>query len=196
MNPTRLERLSARLEQLEHTVAARGVRLEDSIARMQGRRMAYTMVGKLSTSSTATLTAPLTLTPIRFDISQDGVFVMTHQPLVAFKATEDESGIFAGRWRPVSHWPMPTQALNTPTISMSYKMEDVGAERRFQNEVVVPSTRLSYPGNLVELARPLVFLPTSSFTFTPIIEQYVDFGGVISYDLVVALPGYKIVDRS
>ncbi len=134
--------------------------------------------------------------PINFLVSQDGPFVMTHFPMVTWKPNAPSNATNFGRWRPVSSWPLPDQALNADTIDISYEMVDGGSQRNFQN---LPSGAgpFSRPDNFVPVPVPTLFAPNTTIQFFPTYED-ISFdaagtpttGGLLS----VVLPGYRIVN--
>lgn len=142
-----------------------------------------------------------------FTISQDGPFIMTHFPLVMWKATLPTNGTNYGRWMPIMSYPTPFQhsqvALDTTfkafadMIDISYEMVDSGPQQNFQDNPLPPL--ISLPGALQPLPVPTKFAPASVITFTPTYEN-IFFASDPTTDttggrLVVSLIGYRISNR-
>ena len=185
------DRLGAVENGVKHLSASRT--LEEELESIPGRRVFHTLVG--SQDFTASNDGNRG-NPIVFEVSQDGPFVMTHYPIIGWRSTLPTNATDFGRWRPVASWPLPDQVLDTNTIDLSYEMADTGSNRAMQNDVPVPVLLASYPGKLCELPKPTYFRPNTTITFTPTYED-INFGGsqaTTQGTLVIALPGYKIVN--
>jgi hypothetical protein len=106
-----------------------------------------------------------------------------------------------GLWRPVTPFPLPDQFVigvtdgDSDLISISYEITDSGSQRNFQNEATPPV--LSRPDLLVPLPVPTLFTPNTTIQFTPTYERIL-FNNATTPPtegrLVVALPGYRIVN--
>lgn len=163
---------------------------EDEINALPGRRVFYSLTGRISFDATI---EGQRANPISMSVSQDGPFVMTHYPIVGWIA--QGAAPQAGKWSPVNDWPLPAQdAANIDTISISYEFQDSGSGRNFQNEPVPPI--LSRPDNFVKLPVPTMFSPNSTIQFVPTFEsvKFDGASGTTSGILVVSLPGYKIAN--
>lgn len=158
-----------------------------------GRRIFYNLVGRQNFVLTQAGTRG---NPIPFNVSQDGSFVMTHYPMVVWKPNAPAAATNFGRWSPVASWPLPTQeAAAQDRIDLSWEINDGGSQRHFQNEMAGPI--FSRPDAMQPLPVPTVWAPNSNIQF---IAQFEDIffaapatpttGG----DLVVTLPGYRIVN--
>lgn len=135
--------------------------------------------------------------PLNFLVSQDGGFIMTHYPLVTWKPVGPEGATNLGFWRPVSHWPLPTQQYGGDIVDLSYEMVDGGAQRNFQNEPAGAGP-FSRPDNFVPLPVPTLFAPNAVIQFFPTFErilfdQQVEVPTEVG-ELSVVLPGYRIVN--
>jgi len=171
---------------------ARPMSVADQINTMKGRRIPYMLNG----------TAEFTIddlsrrgTAINFLVSQDGPFIWTHYPLVAWRPSGPANATNLGRWRPVASWPLPTQQLTTDFVDISYEMQDSGTQRAYQN---LPNGTgpLSRPDNIVPLPEWSVVAPNSVLTFTPIYEA-INFGGATATDtglLHVSFIGFRVVN--
>lgn len=165
-----------------------------------GRRLYYSLTGRI----------PFTIAdngrrgqPINMLVSQDGPFIQTHYPFAIWRPSAPAGATLFGLWRPVSAWPLPTQAaggavpedLNEDIISISYEVTDSGSQRNFQNEAVPPV--LSRPDLLVPLPVPTLFTPNTTVQFTPTYERIL-FNNQVTPPtegtLVVSLPGYRVVN--
>lgn len=190
-----LRQLQSRLANVEKAAKhlAASTTLEQELERIPGRRVFHTLVGSQDFSASNNGNRG---NPIVFEVSQDGPFVMTHYPIVGWRSSLPTNATDFGRWRPVATWPLPDQVLDTNTIDLSYEMADTGSNRSMQNEIPVPILLMSFPGKLCPLPKPTYFRPNTSITFTPTYED-INFGGsevTTQGTLVVALPGYKIVN--
>ena len=170
--------------------------LETALKRVEGRRIMHTMVGNQSFTITQNGTKG---NPITFTVSQDGPFILTHYPMVAWKVNAPSTADNFGRWMPITTWSTPAQDLaNMDSIDLSYEMADDGSQRNLQNENAVSGLLLSRPGCLLPLPKETYFRPNSVISFTPTYED-IFFDTAPTTDstgglLVVCLPGYKIVN--
>ena len=167
----------------------------DELNAIPGRRVFYNLVGGQDFTATQDGAEGAAIT---FDISQDGPWIMTHYPLAMWRPNLPTNADNFGRWRPVSHWPLPDQVEDGDVISISWRFVDAGPGRQFQTDSEnVPAGMLSMPGQLMELPQPSYFRPNSTISLTPIYEDIqFDTGGTATTGgrLVFVLPGYKIVN--
>lgn len=166
--------------------------LEDAIDSIPGRRVFYTLVG---TQTFTTTNDGARGNAITFEISQDGPFIMTHYPFVMWRSTLPTNATDFGRWRTVCTAYLPTQQLTTNFIDISYEMSDSGSQRNFQNDQPVPPL-LSKPDDIVPLPVQSLFKPQSVISFIPTYNDILLAGSTATTQgtLVVALPGYKIIN--
>lgn len=133
--------------------------------------------------------------PISMLVSQDGPFVMTHYPVVAWYPNLPTNATNYGQWRPVSSWPLPDQVLDTDIINISWEFVSGGSQRNFQNLPGVPM--LSRPDIAIPLPVPTLFAPNETIQFIPTYNDIAfNSGGTETTGgtLVVTLPGYRIVN--
>lgn len=167
--------------------------ITEEIDSIPGRRIFYTMGSRLSFTIA---NDGLRGEPMPFLVSQDGPFVMTHYPLVVWKPNAPTTATNFGQWSPVSSWPLPTQENTAQDrIDLSYEFQDGGSQRNFQNEAVAPVfSRLDM---LAPLPVPTLFAPNTVINFIPTFEN-IFFASpatpTTGGELVVALPGYRIVN--
>jgi hypothetical protein len=133
--------------------------------------------------------------PILIQVSQDGPFVMTHYPMVLWRATLPTNADNYERWRPVSTFPLPTQQDGTDIIDLMYELQDGGAQRNFQNAPRGPI--FSRPDNLLKCACPTLWSPNSAIQFLPTYNKLtwnaatvIPTQGTLHVDLI----GYRIVN--
>ena len=172
--------------------------ITEEIDKIKGRRIFYNLVGTVdfAFAQNGQRAAPITML-----VSQDGPFVGTHYPFATWRPSLPTTATNFGRWRPVSAWPLPDQAVPTAAgnldddiISISYEVVDSGSQRNFQNEPVPPV--LSRPDNMVPLPVPTLWTPNTTIQFFPTYESIVFSSAVppTQGTLVVAFPGYRIVN--
>ena len=135
--------------------------------------------------------------PMSFLVSQDGPFIMTHYPLVAWRPSAPSSATLFGQFRPVSTWALPDQEIAGDHVNLSYEISDSGSGRNFQN---LPSSAgpFSLPDNFVPVPCPTLFAPNTTIQFTPTFED-IFFDGTLETPttagiLSVSLPGYRIIN--
>lgn len=192
---TKIRLLDTRLANLERILNElnRGATFEDELEKIPGRRIFHTLVGSqtFTTSQDGQRT-----TPITFEVSQDGPFIMTHYPVCGWRSSAPSTATDFGRWRPVTTWPLPDQVIDTNIIDISYEMSDSGSGRNMQNDIPVPGLLISHPGNLQLLPKPTYFRPNTVITFTPTYNDITFAGSTPTTEgtLVISLPGYKIVN--
>lgn len=167
---------------------------QDMLDEIRGRRVFYNLcgAGSFTIADNGKRGSAISMT-----VSQDGPFIMTHYPVVMWKANLPTNADNYGFWSSVYTWPLPTQQVgsNTDYISLSYEMIDSGSQRNFQNQAAPPI--LSYPGNLCPLPIATLFAPNTTIQFVPTYED-ITFATNPSVDttggsLVVGIPGYRIV---
>lgn len=152
-----------------------------------GRRMYFTL--HMTQAFTVANNDGLKGQPMFVQVARDGLFVMTSYPVFMWKASA--GGTF-GRWRPISHWPLPDQVVTGELVSISYQLMDAGPARNMQNAIPVCAGLISTPGNHIPLPRPQVFEINSVISVVPTYQdiQWTDSTAGI---LAVEIPGYKIV---
>ena len=94
---------------------------------------------------------------------------MTHYPVVMWRPSEPVTAARFGRWRPVTSWPLPDQAINDDVIDLSWELVDGGSQRNFQNLAANPS--FSRPDLALPLAVPTLFAPNTTIQFFPTYES-------------------------
>lgn len=172
--------------------------ITDEIDKIKGRRIFYNLIGTVdfTFANNGQRGQPISLL-----VSQDGPFVGTHYPFVIWRPSLPAGTTNFGRWRPVSAWPLPDQAVPTAAgnldddiISISYEVVDAGSQRNFQNQPAPPI--LSRPDNMVPLSAPTLWTPNTTIQFFPTYESIVFSSAVppTQGTLVVAFPGYRIVN--
>lgn len=168
--------------------------ITEEIDSLPGRRIFYNLSGRQSFTAAQLGTRA---DAISFFVSQDGPFVMTHYPLVAWKPNLPTTATNLGQWSPPTSWPLPVQqAADQDSINLSYEFFDGGSQRAFNNEVAAPL--FSRPDNLAPLPVPTLFAPNANIQFIPTYED-IFFDGTAAVpttggQLVVTLPGYRIVN--
>lgn len=168
--------------------------LEEEIESIEGRRIFYNLV---DTIDFTTAQDGQRFNQLSFLVSQDGPFIMTAYPMVAWRPNAPANATNFGRWSPVSSWPLPTQQVTTiDTIDLSYEFFDGGSQRAFQNEAAPPV--FSRPDYLAPLPKPVLFAPNSTPTFYPTFNDIAFDAGAdeptTGGQLVVMLIGYRIVN--
>ena len=194
-----LRTLKSEVEQLKGAhqtfaeLLARSRNVSDEIDQIEGRRIFF----NLSDAQEFTITQDGQRgNQMTFLVSQDGPFVMTHYPWVAWRPSQPSTATNFGQWSPVYSWPLPDQELaDRDVINLSYEFSDGGSQRNFQNEPAGPA--FSRPDSLLPLPVPTLFAPNTTIQFTPIYEDILfaspatpTTGGT----LVVTLYGYRIAN--
>ena len=183
---------------LEKFMASAPRSITQEIDKIQGRRIFYNLNGVQTFGLNDDGRRGQ---PINFLVSQDGPFIMTHYPLAVWLPTQPNTATNRGLWRPVCPYPLPDQAvsggsdLNQDIISISYEIIDGGSQRNFQNLTSPPV--LSTPMNMVPLPVPTLWTPNTTIQFTPTYNRILFNNSDIpptEGQLVVALPGYRIVN--
>ncbi|MDP2607314.1 MAG: hypothetical protein Q8S00_32655 [Deltaproteobacteria bacterium] len=168
--------------------------ITEEIDALPGRRIFYNLSDEGNFVATD---AGTRMAPLNFLVSQDGPFVMTHYPCVAWKPNLPTTATNFGRWSPIYSSPMPTQdAANNDAIDISYEVIDSGSQRLFQNEPALPL--LSRFDAALPLPVPTLFSPNTVIQFFTTLEDIAfnatpgipTEGGVLR----VTLPGYRIIN--
>jgi hypothetical protein len=162
---TALKQQSQQISVLQQIVAdlqSRPRSVSEEIDAIEGRRVEGTLSGEVTFTAADVGTRA---TPIIFQVSQDGPFVMTHYPLVLWRPTAPDNATNLNRWRPVSTFPLPTQVVGTDIVDLMYELNDGGNQRMFQNEPRAPI--FSRPDNIVPQPVPTLFSPNAAIQFVP-----------------------------
>jgi hypothetical protein len=169
--------------------------VSEEIDSIPGRRIAYNLVDRINFTAAQD---GLRGEPLSFLISQDGPFIATHYPMVAWKPNGPTNATNFGQWSPVTSWPLPTQQVGADQdrIDLSYELIDGGSQRNFQNAAAGPV--FSRPDNIVPLPCPTLFAPNTIIQIFPTYENILFAAGAAvpatSGELVVTLPGYRVVN--
>lgn len=181
----------ARLHQALVELQSRPRSVSEEIDSIEGRRIEGTLTGEVEFTADD---LDQRGTPVPFNVSQDGPFVMTHYPLVVWRPTAPDNTPNLGRWRPVSTYPLPDQVVDTDIIDIMYEMQDGGNGRLFQNEARAPL--FSRPDNIVPCPVPTLFSPNATILFIPTYNAFTfnsdpaTTAGKLHVDLI----GYRIVN--
>lgn len=194
--------IKSELDQLKGKVDMLGNQqsLYSEIFEIEGRPVYYELTGSvLFTTADQGNRGP----GIAMQVSQDGPFIQTHYPLVLWRPTLPANANNLGLWRPVSSFPLDTQAaiaavpidLNADIISISYEIEDGGSQRMLQSAAIPPL--ISTPNDLKPLPVWTLFTPNATVTFHPTYRS-IRFNDVTvpptEGALEVVLPGFRIVN--
>lgn len=168
--------------------------ITDEIDAIPGRRIYYHLVGSADFTAASAGTRGQA---VQFLVSQDGAFIQTHYPVAMWLPSAPTNATNFGRWRPIYSWPLPTQEVGGDVIDISWEVIDAGTQRNFQNQAAPPV--LSRPDVLLPLPVPTMFAPNATIQFVPTYEA-VNFDAASAVpttggQLVVALPGYRIVNQ-
>jgi len=186
--------LQQRVDQLTATINAMASRprsIQEEIDAIEGVRIEGTLSGEVTFTSTDVGNRA---TPIVFQVSQDGPFIMTHYPLVLWRPTAPTNATNLNRWRPVSTFPLPSQVVDEDIIDLMYELNDGGSQRLGQNEPRGPL--FSRPDNIVPCPIPTVWSPNSAIVFQPTYlaltwdSQVPPTQGILHVDLI----GYRCVN--
>lgn len=166
----------------------------EEIDSIPGRRIFYNLSGRQEFDISDLGTRG---SPISFNISQDGPFIMTGYPVVSWKPIGPAAATNLGQWSPVSSWPLPAQnTANQDHINISWEFFDSGSQRAFNNEAAVPL--FSRPDAIQPLPVWTLLAPNSVSQFIPTYEDiYFDPDPEIPTDrglLVVTLAGFRIAN--
>lgn len=186
-----LQATQAQLIDAVNALQSRPRSVQEEIDAIQGRRIESTLSGEVTFTAAD---VGQRATPIIFNVSQDGPFVMTHYPLCLWRPTAPDTATNLNRWRPVSSFPLPTQQVTTDIIDILYELNDAGSQRLGQNEPRAPL--LSRPDNIVPCPLPTLWSPNASIQFLPTYlaltwnSQVPPTQGTLHVDLI----GYRIVN--
>lgn len=189
-----LKKISADHADLLRQLESQPRSVSEEIDSIPGRRISYNLVDRVDFTAAQD---GLRGEPLNFLISQDGPFIATHYPMVAWKPNAPSTATNFGQWSPVTSWPLPTQqSVNQDRIDLSYELIDGGSQRNFQNAAAGPV--FSRPDNLIPLPCPTLFAPNTVIQIFPTYENIL-FSAVpvtpaTGGELVVTIPGYKIVN--
>lgn len=150
------------LQQLVADLQSRPRSVAEEIDAIPGRRIEGTLTGEVTFDANDEGNRG---TPIMFQVSQDGPFVMTHYPLVLWRPTAPTNATNLNRWRPVATFPLPDQVVDTDIIDLLYELNDGGNQRMLQNEPRAPL--FSRPDNIVPTPVPTLWSPNSAIQFVP-----------------------------
>ncbi len=179
------------LQKVVSDLQSRPRSVAEEIDAIEGRRIEGTLTGEVSFDADD---VGQRATPIIFNVSQDGPFVMTHYPLVVWRPSAPDNASNLNRWRPVSTYPLPTQVVNEDIIDIMYELNDGGSQRLSQNEPRGPL--FSRPDNIVPTPIPTLWSPNSTIVFQPTYLALTWDGdtpptaGILHVDLI----GYRIVN--
>lgn len=168
--------------------------ITEEIDALPGRRLFYNLSGEVDFTI---LQNGLRGDPMFMLVSQDGPFVMTHYPVLAWKPSSPPAADNFGQWSSIYSWPLPDQEqANRDIINLSYEVTDTGSQRKFDNQPSTPITsRFDAP---IALPVPTLFSPNTVISVTPTYEDILfDANAQIPADggtLVVTLPGYRIIN--
>ena len=132
--------------------------------------------------------------PLLVPISQDGPYIMTHYPILAWRPSAPAGATNFGQWSSIYSWPLPAQdQLLRDVINLSYEFSDSGSQRKFDNEPAAPITsRFDSP---TPLPVPTLFSPNTVISLVPVYEDILFAAAAIPATqgtLRMTLPGYKI----
>lgn len=170
----------------------------EEIDAIPGRRVVYTLSGEQTFTTAQDGTRGQAISML---VSQDGPFVMTDYPVIAWYPSLPSTGTNLNRWRPVNSYPLPQQqsaatgGVEGDVVDIAYELVDGGSQRQLQNITVSPGLISSF-NEIKPLPVPTLFAPNV------IIQVYitylnVSFGGTTPSTqgtLHVDLPGYRIVN--
>lgn len=189
-----LKKITADHNELLSKIESQPRSISEEIDSIPGRRIFYNFVDNIdfTTAQEGTRGEPLT-----FLVSQDGPFIATHYPMVAWKPNAPATATNFGQWSPVASWPLPAQQnADQDRIDLSYEVIDGGSQRNFQNAAAGPV--FSRPDNLIPLPCPTLFAPNTVIQIFPTYENILfDATAAVPAtggELVMVIPGYKIVN--
>lgn len=168
--------------------------ISEEIDSIPGRRIFYNFVDRIDFDAS---NDGLRGEPLNFLVSQDGPFIATHYPMVAWLPSAPATATNFGQWSPVSSWPLPTQQnTDQDRIDLSYEVIDGGSQRNFQNAAAGPV--FSRPDHMILLPCPTLFAPNTVIQIFPTYQNIL-FDGTAAVPttegtLVVTVCGYKIVN--
>jgi hypothetical protein len=168
--------------------------ITEEIDALPGRRAFYGLSDELTFVAAD---AGNRLNPMTFLVSQDGPFIMTHYPVIAWRPSAPASATNFGKWSSIYSWPLPSQDVaNNDVIDISYEVSDTGSQRNFQNEVANPiSSRFD---GLIPLPVPTLFSPNTTIQITITLED-VAFNGSAATPATqgtirATIPGFKVIN--
>ncbi len=169
--------------------------ISEEIDSIPGRRIFYNFVDRIDFDIS---NDGLRGEPLNFLVSQDGPFIATHYPMVAWLPSAPATATNFGQWSPVTSWPLPTQQnTDQDRIDLSYEVIDGGSQRNFQNAAAGPV--FSRPDNAVPLPCPTLFAPNTVIQIFPTYENILfDPTATVpttAGTLVVTIPGHKKVNH-
>jgi len=166
------------------------------IDEIPGKRVSYWLQGSQSFLAAQDGTRG---NPVNMLVNQDGPFVATHLPIVAWKPNAPSTATNLGRWSAIFHGPQPTlNGSNIDIISISWELIDAGSNRNFQNGTIPPFLNtLGMGDQLKKLPVRTYFAPNSTVQFVPTYEE-ISFNGSAGVPttgglLVIVIPGYRIL---
>lgn len=165
-----IEQLQATQNQVLQQLAALQSRprsVAEEIDAIEGRRLEGTLSGEVVFTAANEFKRS---EPVRFVVSADGPFVMTHYPLVLWRPTAPDDAANYNRWRPVSTFPLPDQVVDTDIIDMQYELQDGGNKRLLQNEPRGPL--FSRPDNIVPCPLPTLWSANATILFIPTYNKF------------------------
>ena len=141
--------------------------ITEEIDALPGRRLFYNLSGEVEFTADQD---GLRGDPMLQLVSQDGPFVMTGYPVLAWRPTEPAGATNFGQWSPIYSWPLPDQELpDRDVINLSYEVTDTGSQRLFQNEPSAPIA--SRFDSIIALPVPTLFSPNTVISVTPTYED-------------------------
>jgi hypothetical protein len=126
--------------------------ITEEIDSIPGRRIFYQLSERLSftISDDGTRGQPMNML-----VSQDGPFIQTHYPLVAWKPNLPDNATNFGQWSSVYSWPLPDQERpDRDFLDLSWELIDQGSQRNFQNEPCRCRSRRCFRRTPSSLSRP------------------------------------------
>jgi hypothetical protein len=189
-----LVKISGKHDELLRQLESQPRSVSEEIDSIPGRRIFYNFVSSVPFDAQS---LGLRGQPLNYTLSQDGPFVMTHFPMVAWKPSAPANATNFGQWSPVTSWPLPVQQNPAQDrIDLSYELIDGGSQRNFQNAAAGPI--FSRPDNAVPLPCPTLFAPNTVIQIFPTYESIL-FSVAAQVPttqgtLVISISGYKVVN--
>jgi hypothetical protein len=172
--------------------------ITEEIDSIPGRKILYNLSARLSFTLANDGTRGQ---PMNALVSQDGPFIMTHFPVVAWRPNLPTTATNFGQWSPVYSWPLPDQERpDRDFIDLSWEMIDQGSQRNLQNEPAVPLFSRA-DGAAAPLPVPTLLAPNTVIAFIPTFED-ISFAGpapdpavpTTGGELVVTFPGWRVAN--
>ncbi len=193
---TRQERMEREIAELKSMLASAGARpptVQEEIDSIDGRRIESTISAEVAFTIDNDGDVGV---PLRFEVAQDGPFVMTHYPLCVWRPSTPDNAANFGRWRPVNSAQLPTQQVTTNFVDLMYELFDAGPARYLTTG---PRVLMSRFDNIVPCPIPTLFSPSSVVRFEPtytaiLFEADGDDPAPTQGILHVDMIGYKIVN--